>query len=86
MHISIYSDADRVKASVNDDEDTNVPQVILGSGLPDDDDDDEDFALDLQQFNEPHAFENFIISQDDTAEDQEDEVSISSLMAFSHSC
>lgn len=39
---------------------SNVPYVIQGSGLPDDDEDDEDFVLDLQQWNEPNAFLDYI--------------------------
>ena len=39
--------------------------VIQGAGLPNDDEDDDDFALDLQQWNEVDAFEDFIASQDE---------------------
>lgn len=44
---------------------SNTPLVLQGAGLPDDDDDDEDFPLDLQQWNEVDAFEDFIATQDD---------------------
>ncbi|TDL24455.1 hypothetical protein BD410DRAFT_896672 [Rickenella mellea] len=39
---------------------TNEPYVLLGNGLPNDDEDDEDFALDLHQWNDVDAFEDFI--------------------------
>lgn len=77
MYISIHSDSEKLRLSLQDStESSNIPHVLLGSGLPDDDDDDEDFALDLQQFNEPHAFENFILGQEDAEDDTEDNVSI----------
>ncbi|KAL5498734.1 hypothetical protein ACEPAH_2089 [Sanghuangporus vaninii] len=74
VHISLHDGADRIKASLDDNEElSNQPQVVIGSGLPDDDDDDEDFALDLQQFNEVNAFENFIRSQEEANEDEEND-------------
>lgn len=44
---------------------SNNPFVLEGRGLPDDDDDDEDFALDLLQWNEPSAFEDFLEDDQD---------------------
>ena len=74
VHISLYEFPERVKASLDDAEDeSNLPHVVMGSGLPDDDDDDEDFALDLQQFNDAGAFEAFLKSQEDADQDEEDE-------------
>ena len=76
VYISIYNEGDKDKAPLHDPEElSNIPYILLGSGLPNDDDDDEDFALDLQQFNEPRAFERFIFDQED-AEDEEDDVSV----------
>lgn len=43
---------------------SNTPRVLHGAGLPDDDDDDDDFALDLCQWNDAHAFEDFIARED----------------------
>jgi hypothetical protein len=50
---------------------SNTPLVIQGSGLPNDDDDDDDFPLDLQQWNEVDAFEEFIASQDEDSDSRD---------------
>ena len=56
---------------------SNKPFVLKGAGLPDDDDDDEDLALDLQQWNEPNAFEDFLkFASGEKSLDDSDEVSL----------
>ena len=73
VYISIVNDLDKLDMTQSDlDEMPNVPFVLQGQGLPDDEEDDDDFPLDLQQWNEPDSFEKYILSQ--TGEDEEDEV------------
>ena len=72
VYISIVNDLDKLDMTQSDlDEMPNVPFVLQGQGLPDDEEDDDDFPLDLQQWNEPDSFEKYILSQ--TGEDEEDE-------------
>ncbi|THH07559.1 hypothetical protein EW145_g3297 [Phellinidium pouzarii] len=74
VHITISSESDKLRAMLQNPDDLgNTPFVIMGQGLPDDDDDDEDFALDLEQWNEPSAFENYILSQEEDEEDGDDD-------------
>ncbi|KAH8116170.1 hypothetical protein DFH11DRAFT_1584701 [Phellopilus nigrolimitatus] len=73
VYISIYSDSEKLKAQQHDlDDSCNLPYVLIGQGLPNDDD-DEEFALDLQQWNEPLAFENYILSQEKDEEESDDD-------------
>ena len=72
VYISIVNDLDKLDTTQSDlDEMPNVPFVLQGQGLPDDEEDDDDFPLDLQQWNEPDSFEKYILSQ--TGEDEEEE-------------
>ncbi|KAI5117758.1 hypothetical protein M0805_000602 [Coniferiporia weirii] len=78
VHITISSESNKLRTLQQDLKDpSNMPHVLLGQGLPNDDEDDEDFALDLQQWNEPLAFENYIVSQEEDEENDEDDDSAS---------
>ena len=78
VYISIVNDLDKLDMTQSDlDEMPNVPFVLQGQGLPDDEEDDDDFPLDLQQWNESDSFEKYILSQ--TGEDEEDEVGLLNL-------
>lgn len=48
--------------------------MVNGSGLPDDEeDDDDDLALDLKQWNDPYAFEDYVSEQDALFEEKPDD-------------
>ncbi len=49
---------------------SNTPLVLQGAGLPDDEDDDE-LQLDLLQWNEDEAFENFMQKLDEASGTQD---------------
>lgn len=73
VYISLSTDLDKLQHFLPDAEDlSNTAFVVEGQGLPDDDDDDDDFPLDLQQWNEPGAFEKHLFHQENN-EDEDDE-------------
>ena len=57
------------------DEYHNTPHVLQGAGLPDDEE-DEELQLDLLQWNEAGAFENFLRKMGDEGLDDDDSVRV----------
>lgn len=74
---AVSGNAEKLRRRAEDEHcesESNEPYVVNGSGLPDDEEDDDDeFALDLKQWNDPYAFEDYVSEQDALFEEKLDD-------------
>lgn len=74
---AVSGNAEKLRRRAEDEQcesESNEPYVVNGNGLPDDEEDDDDeFALDLKQWNDPYAFEDYVNEQDALFEEKLDD-------------